>query len=113
MSPTVFALAAFLVVAGAVGVTGALLLWLVPGIRRERFVVTAGVPESRSILRWNPARTWWQRLVEQVGQWTGPRKATNISLLVVLGIRPRWAEDSAGSAQHGGRERSRLARRAR
>ena len=79
MSPTVFALAAFLVVAGAVGVTGALLLWLVPGIRRERFVVTAGVPESRSILRWNPARTWWQRLVEQVGQWTGPRKATNIS----------------------------------
>src|SRR5262245_16478394 len=69
------ALIAFVAVGGSMFLSGVALLRWWPALRRERLM--AAIPEAgpATVLRWQTARSGWQRLVERLGQWRHPRTA--------------------------------------
>jgi tight adherence protein C len=79
MDPVSIALMTFVVVGGSVFVAAVVLLRVLPAVQRER--LRAPVPEAApsSILRWATGHAGWQRFVERLGQWAGPRDEARLS----------------------------------
>jgi tight adherence protein C len=72
-------LTTFLVVAGSIFATGLVVLKALEGVRRGRLEVVGSEASSVSVLRWQTARTGWQRVVERLGRATAPRDQTKLS----------------------------------
>lgn len=81
MEPFTFALLTFLIVAGAMFLTGVLLLQWWPTVSRDRLMAPAAPLSAGSILRWDTARAGWQRAVERLGRAAGPRDVARTSKL--------------------------------
>jgi len=79
MDPMNVALVTFAVVGGSVFVAAALLLHVLPAIQRDRLRAPAPEAAPSSILRWETARAGWQRFVERLGRWAGPRDEARLS----------------------------------
>ncbi|MGH7321135.1 MAG: type II secretion system F family protein [Candidatus Rokuibacteriota bacterium] len=73
MDPVSVAFITFVVVGGSVFAAAVLLLRWVPAVQRERLRAPAPEAAPSSILRWETARAGWQRFVERLGRWAGPR----------------------------------------
>ena len=73
------ALVTFFFVGGSVFLVAALLLRFWPAVQRERLRAPAPQAAPSSILRWGAGRAGWQRLVERVGRWAGPRDEARLS----------------------------------
>src|SRR5262245_36280115 len=79
VNPLSVALIAFVMVAGSMFLSGALLLRWLPGLRRERLRVPAPEAAPASILRWETARAGWQHLVERLARATGAREGARLA----------------------------------
>lgn len=79
MDPLSFALIAFVIVGGSMFLSGALLLRWLPGLRRERLMAPTPETAPASILRWETARSGWQRLVERLARAGGSREGARLS----------------------------------
>jgi tight adherence protein C len=74
----IIVVATFVVVGGSIFATGLGVLKALEGVRRQRLEV----PDSEaavSVLRWQTARTGWQRIVERLGHAAAPRDRTRLS----------------------------------
>jgi tight adherence protein C len=69
----------FVVVGGAIFATGAVVLKALEGVRRQRLEGVGPEASSVSVLRWQTARTGWQRLVERLGHAAAPRDRIKLS----------------------------------
>ncbi len=79
MDPVSIALVTFIFVGGSVFAAAALLLRMLPAIQRARLKAPAPEAAPTSILRWETARAGWQRFVERLGHWAGPRDEARLS----------------------------------
>lgn len=80
MDPIVIiAVATFAVVGGSIFAAGVFVLKALEGVRRGRLAVAGPEAASISVLRWQTARTGWQRIVQRLGQAVAPRDRTRLS----------------------------------
>lgn len=79
MDPLSVAFVTFVFVSGSVLGVAALLLRMWPAIQRARLRAPAPEAAPSSILRWETARAGWQRFIERLGHWVGPRDEVRLS----------------------------------
>jgi tight adherence protein C len=79
MDPLSVALIVFVTVGGSMFLSGALLLRQWPSLRRDRLKAPVPAAAPASILRWETARSGWQRVIERLGRAAGPREGARFS----------------------------------
>lgn len=80
MGAAAYALMAFVIVVAVTVTTSLVVLRMMPGIRRERLLPTAGPMDTTSILRFEDRpRTAMERLVERIGRSVQPKDVARIT----------------------------------
>lgn len=80
MDPIIVAVVTFVIVGGAMFGTAALLLQVLPVVRRERlFLGGRQHREGEAVLRWETAQAGWQRLIERLGSLAKPKDTAKLT----------------------------------